>query len=49
MVCLQNSQIAEEDGLYLMIKFFLITFNVLILTIRLLIASVNDREIKNKQ
>ena len=44
MVCLKNSQIAEEDGLDLMIKFFFITFNVLILTLRLLIASVNDKE-----
>ena len=49
MVCLKNSQIAEEDGLDLMLIFFFITFNVLILTIRLLIASVNDKEIKTKQ
>ena len=49
MASLQNSQIAEEDGLDLMIKFFFIILNVLILTIRLLIASINDRGIKNKQ
>ena len=49
MASLQNSQIDEEDGLDLMIKIVFITFNVLILTTRLLIASVNDREIKNKQ